>query len=66
MTIRPDKKRISWDSRETVGYSSMPEVMPDGKIRTDYFGNVIEGGRMPGPFVVREDEAVLSIDPRKR
>ena len=66
MTIQPDKKRIRWDQRETVGYSSMHKVAADEKVKTDYFGNEIDGARMPGPFDITEDEVTISIDPRKK
>ncbi len=65
MTIQTDRKRISWDQRETVGYSSMHKVKADEKVRTDYFGNETNGERMPGPFDVTEDDVTISIDPRK-
>ena len=65
MTLKPDRKRINWDRRETVGYSSMGKVAPDSKVCTDFFGNVLEGDRMPGPFNITEDEITFSIDPRK-
>ncbi|MBP7401027.1 MAG: right-handed parallel beta-helix repeat-containing protein [Clostridia bacterium] len=66
MTIRPDKKRIFWDDRETSGYSSMPTVEPYAKVRTDYFGTCMEGYRMPGPFNIARDEITISIDPREK
>ena len=65
MTIQTDRKRCTWDQRETVGYSSMQKVTADEKVCTDYFGNEIKGDRMPGPFDVTEDTVTLSIDPRK-
>jgi len=65
MTLRTDKPRCTWDKRETVGYSSMKKVAPDAEVTTDYFGNVIEGDRMPGPFDITEDDVTFSIDPRK-
>lgn len=65
LTLKTDRKRIRWDSRETVGYSSMGRVAPDEKVKTDYFGNVLEGDRMPGPFNIDTDEITFSIDPRK-
>ena len=65
MTLKPDRRRINWDRRETVGYSSMGKVAPDSKVCTDFFGNVLEGDRMPGPFNITEDEITFSIDPRK-
>ncbi|NLN46987.1 MAG: DUF1565 domain-containing protein [Clostridiaceae bacterium] len=65
MNLHTDKKRCTWDDRETVGYSSMKKVAPDAKVTTDYWGNVIEGDRMPGPFEISEDDISFSIDPRK-
>lgn len=65
MTLRTDRPRCTWDKRETIGYSSMKKVAPDAEVTTDYFGNVIEGDRMPGPFDITEDDVTFSIDPRK-
>ena len=43
----------------------MHKVSADPEVTTDYFGNVIEGDRMPGPFDITEDDVTISIDPRK-
>jgi hypothetical protein len=65
LTICPDDKTGVWDDCESVGYCSMEKVEPDAKVSTDYFGNVVEGKRMPGPLVVDRDDVTISIDPRK-
>ena len=65
MTLRTDRKRCLWDKRETVGYSSMRKVASDKEVTTDYFGNPVEGDRMPGPFDITQDDVTISIDPRK-
>ncbi len=47
--------------------TALPEVEPDKKVTTDYFGNATDGLRIAGPFTGVENERVcLSIDPRKQ
>lgn len=66
MRISMDKKAIAWDDSETDGYTSMRKQLPDEKVRTDYFGSVMMGERMPGPVEIASDETVMNIDPRKQ
>lgn len=65
MHITEDQKTIFWDSTETEGYASMKAVIPDEKVCTDYFGNRMEGNRIPGPIAVDSNEMTFFIDPRK-
>lgn len=65
MTIRTAPPCIDWDDEECGGYHAMPEVAPDGSVTTDFFGNICEGNRRPGPFAVVPGETAFSIDPRK-
>ena len=65
MYITTDEKTIFWDSSETEGYTSMKAVIPDGSVRTDFFGREIQGLRIPGPITVDSDDVAIHIDPRK-
>ena len=51
---------------EIVFRSSLPEVLADKKVGTDYFGNAAGEKRVPGPFAaLKGDRIRLNIDPRK-
>ena len=45
----------------------LPEVVPDKKVKTDYFSNVVtEERRQAGPITgIKPGTYVISIDPRK-
>ena len=73
LTIRPDHPksmftdgfRSAWDESIPIGYSRMEKVAQDRQVTTNYFGEVVEGDRIPGPFTEVADEFTVSIDPRK-
>ena len=67
LTVSRDMKRIAWDQEgnEAETFSAMERQMPYTVVDTDYFGNPIEGKRVPGPFQIAEDCFTLQIDPRK-
>ena len=67
MTIKPARPSLRWvdDGSETAGYFSMKRVAPDHSVRTDYFGNAVEGDRLAGPFEAGANGAAFNIDPRK-
>ena len=64
MQISPAASSMRSDIPETSGYTSMRRQIPDNKVHIDYFGNPVEGNRLPGPFELTSNEISISIDPR--
>lgn len=65
LSVSPDKPSIPWDDRETIGYASMKDVDCDEMAMTDFTGKKTNGTRRPGPFEIKGDTFVISLDPRK-
>jgi len=74
MTFTPEKPRglftdsffmMTWDDSIPIGYAQMKKVAQDPAVNTNFFGEVVEGDRIPGPFTNVADEFTISIDPRK-
>jgi len=68
LTVKPSPKpafRWAEDDEDTNAQGVLAEVEPDPGVRTDYFGNTVEGKRVAGPFVMGKGEYTFHIDPRK-
>jgi len=65
LTVKPTRGPAFRWGGDGEDSGELKKVEPDPSVRTDFFGNTVEGKRVAGPFILEGGEAVFNIDPRK-